>query len=165
MTIQPTRPPHDEDDHAFVELLDVLLDQGVVVQADVVVSVATVPLVGIRLEAAVAGLSKMLEYGYFEDWDEAKRRLEARQAEERRRGPGAYVADHRPKSLPRNPGEHDPRPGVGSDEPSIDDSLERDDQVGRDDQIGRNDSIGRDARIGRDDQDGEDGPGGTNAEE
>lgn len=53
---------------AVVDLADVLLRDGVVVDADVVVTVADVPLVGIRLRAAVAGMATMAEYGYFEDW-------------------------------------------------------------------------------------------------
>lgn len=65
--MKPTRSP--EDEHAVVELLDAVLANGVIVQADVVVSVGSVPLIGIRLEAAVAGLSEMVEYGYFEDWE------------------------------------------------------------------------------------------------
>lgn len=57
------------DGDAVVDLLDVLLEDGVVVQADVVVTVADVPLVGISLRAAVAGMTTMREYGYFEDLD------------------------------------------------------------------------------------------------
>lgn len=68
--MKPTRSP--EDEHAVVELLDAVLANGVIVQADVVVSVGSVPLIGIRLEAAVAGLSEMVEYGYFEDWEGEK---------------------------------------------------------------------------------------------
>lgn len=62
--MQPTRA----DDHAIVELLDVLLERGVVVQADIVVTVADIPLIGISLRAAIAGIAKMTEHdGYA--WD------------------------------------------------------------------------------------------------
>lgn len=67
--MQPTRT----DQHALVELLDVLLDEGVVVQADIVVTVADVPLVGISLRAAIAGMATMSEYGLLAEWDTATR--------------------------------------------------------------------------------------------
>lgn len=62
-----------KDDDAVVDLLDTLLDEGVLLRADVLVTVADVPLVGINLRAAVAGMATMREYGLFEDWDEAVR--------------------------------------------------------------------------------------------
>ena len=62
-----------KDESAVVDLLDVLLDDGVIVQADVLVSVADVPLVGIKLRAAIAGMATMHEYGMFEEWDESIR--------------------------------------------------------------------------------------------
>ena len=65
------RPQKDEN--AIVDLLDVLLDEGVMIQADVLITVADVPLVGINLRAAIAGMATMHEYGFFEDWDEAVR--------------------------------------------------------------------------------------------
>jgi hypothetical protein len=62
--MEPTRT----DQHAVVELLDVLLDEGVIIQADVVVTVADIPLVGISLRAAIAGMAKMSEYGVDVSW-------------------------------------------------------------------------------------------------
>jgi len=56
--------PTNQNEHALVELLDVLLDEGVAIQADVVVTVADIPLVGVSLRAAIAGMAKMSEYGY-----------------------------------------------------------------------------------------------------
>lgn len=67
--MRPTRT--DED--AVVDLLDVLLRDGVIVEADVIVSVAEVPLVGIKLRAAIAGVTTMTEYGMFEKWDRERR--------------------------------------------------------------------------------------------
>lgn len=69
------RPQKDEN--AIVDLLDVLLDEGVMIQADVLITVADVPLVGINLRAAIAGMATMHEYGFFEDWDEAVRARES----------------------------------------------------------------------------------------
>ncbi|MUV56263.1 gas vesicle protein GvpM [Halogeometricum sp. CBA1124] len=69
-------PPTDDD--AVVDLVDVLLEEGAVLDADVVVSVADIPLVGIKLRAALAGMTTMRDYGLFDEWDERLR-------EERRR--------------------------------------------------------------------------------
>jgi hypothetical protein len=65
--MEPTRTDH----HAVVELLDVLLDEGVIIQADIVVTVADIPLVGISLRAAIAGMAKMSEYGVDTSWSGA----------------------------------------------------------------------------------------------
>ena len=65
-------PSKDED--ALVDLLDVVLRDGAVLRADVIVSVADVPLVGIKLTAAIAGMETMTEYGLFEEWDARRRK-------------------------------------------------------------------------------------------
>jgi hypothetical protein len=62
--------------------LDRLLDKGVIIQADVIISVAGIPLIGINLRAALAGMETMLQYGLMQEWDEEVRSLEV----ERRRG-------------------------------------------------------------------------------
>ncbi|WP_310737321.1 gas vesicle protein GvpM [Natronoarchaeum rubrum] len=64
-------PSRDED--AVVDLLDVLLRDGAMLQADVLVTVADVPLIGINLRAAIAGMATMRDYGFFEEWDAATR--------------------------------------------------------------------------------------------
>ncbi len=56
----------EKDDEALVDVLDVLLRDGAILRADVIVSVADVPLVGIKLTAAIAGMKTMTEYGLFE---------------------------------------------------------------------------------------------------
>lgn len=56
------RPTKDE--HALVELLDILLEEGAVIQADLVITVADIPLIGISLRAAIAGMATMAEYGF-----------------------------------------------------------------------------------------------------
>ncbi|MWV39689.1 gas vesicle protein [Natrialba sp. INN-245] len=63
-----------KDDEALVDVLDVLLRDGAILRADVIVSVADVPLVGIKLTAAIAGMKTMTEYGLFEEWDVERRR-------------------------------------------------------------------------------------------
>jgi hypothetical protein len=68
--------------YALADLLDRLLDKGVVIQADVIISVAGIPLIGLNLRAALAGMETMLQYGVMQEWDEEVRSLEV----ERRRG-------------------------------------------------------------------------------
>ena len=68
--MKPTKP----GEGATVDLLDVLLRDGVVLSADVVVTVADVPLVGIKLRAAIAGMSTMTDHGMLTDLDRRKRR-------------------------------------------------------------------------------------------
>jgi len=66
--MEPTR------DSALVDLLDRMLVKGVVLHADVVISVSGIPLVGISLKAAIAGMKTMLDYGIMEAWDDDIRR-------------------------------------------------------------------------------------------
>ncbi|MBI3974684.1 MAG: gas vesicle protein [Chloroflexi bacterium] len=47
----------------LVDVLDRVLDRGLVVQADVIICLAGVPLVGLNLRAVVAGIETMLDYG------------------------------------------------------------------------------------------------------
>jgi len=65
--------PTKDELHGLAEFIDVLLHDGAVIDADVVVTVADVPLVGIKLQAAIAGMTTMAEYGLFEEWDAAQR--------------------------------------------------------------------------------------------
>lgn len=83
------KPTKDED--ALVDLVDVILREGVVVEADVLITVADVPLVGISLRAAVAGMTTMHEYGHFLEWDDEHRRLAGE--EERSQGGGRQKPD------------------------------------------------------------------------
>ncbi|ADB61244.1 gas vesicle protein GVPa [Haloterrigena turkmenica DSM 5511] len=65
------RPRKDEE--TLVDVLDVLLMEGAVLRADVIVSVAGIPLIGVKLTAAIAGMETMNEYGLFEEWDVERR--------------------------------------------------------------------------------------------
>lgn len=67
--MEPTK-----NEHALVEFVDVLLREGAVVRADVIVTVADVPLIGISLHAAIAGMTTMREHGLLEELDEDCRR-------------------------------------------------------------------------------------------
>ena len=62
--MEPTR------NNAFVDLLDRMLVKGVILHADLVISVSGVPLIGVNLKAAIAGMTTMLDYGMMEAWDE-----------------------------------------------------------------------------------------------
>jgi hypothetical protein len=53
----------------LVDLLDRVLDRGLVIDADIIISLAGVPLVGIKLRAALAGMETMVRYGLMEEWD------------------------------------------------------------------------------------------------
>lgn len=65
-------PERDE----VVDLLDKILEKGVVVNSDLIITLADVPLIGVDLRLALAGIDRMLDYGLFEDWDVAHRALE-----------------------------------------------------------------------------------------
>jgi hypothetical protein len=67
----------------LVDLLDRALDKGVVISADLVVSLAGVPLIGVNLRAAVAGMETMLRYGLMRDLDESIREWESKRSEQR----------------------------------------------------------------------------------
>jgi hypothetical protein len=67
--VNPTRDTRA----TLVDLLDRLLSKGLVIDADIIVNVAGIPLLGIQLKAALAGIETMLEYGIWEDWDKAQR--------------------------------------------------------------------------------------------
>jgi len=56
-----------------VDLLDRLLDKGMILNADLIISVAGVPLIGISLKAALASIETMLDYGMMEAWDQSIR--------------------------------------------------------------------------------------------
>jgi len=66
--MEPTR------ENTLVDLLDRLLVKGIVLRADVIITVADIPLIGINLWAAIAGIKTMLDYGMMEAWDESIRK-------------------------------------------------------------------------------------------
>jgi len=60
----------------LVDLLDRVLDKGLVINADIIISVAGIPLIGVNLRAALAGMETMLKYGVMQAWDEKIRTWE-----------------------------------------------------------------------------------------
>jgi hypothetical protein len=69
--MEPTRDTHA----TLVDLLDRVLDKGVILDADIMIHVAGIPLLGVKLQAALAGMETMLKYGMWEDWDKAQRAI------------------------------------------------------------------------------------------
>jgi len=57
----------------LVDLLDRVLDRGLMIDADIIISLAGVPLIGIKLRAALAGMETMVEYGLMREWDKSIR--------------------------------------------------------------------------------------------
>jgi len=69
------QPPKWNNRATFVDLLDRVLDKGLFLRADLVISVAGIPLIGATLSLAVAGTETMLKYGIMTDWDKEIRAL------------------------------------------------------------------------------------------
>lgn len=80
-----------ERESSLVEILDRLLNKGAVLNADLIISVAGIPLIGLNLRAALASMETMLEYGVMQDWDKNSRELYARQEIKLQLPPGEEV--------------------------------------------------------------------------
>ena len=65
------------------DLVERVLDKGIVLKLDLIIGVAGIPLIGISLQAAIAAIETMLEYGMMEAWD-ADSRAQAVAAAQRR---------------------------------------------------------------------------------
>ncbi|MEW6228414.1 MAG: gas vesicle protein [Bacillota bacterium] len=79
--MQPTR----DTQAALVDLLERLLDKGVVLNTDVIVTVGGIPLLGVNLRILLAGMETMLRYGMWQDWDEAQRAFAAQETRRKQR--------------------------------------------------------------------------------
>lgn len=77
--LQPTRDVRA----TLPDLVDALLDKGVFLDLDLVVSVADVPLIGVSLRATLAGFETLLEHGMLVGWDEQTRAWAQRSMQER----------------------------------------------------------------------------------
>jgi hypothetical protein len=69
--------PARDTQTTLVDLLDRILEKGLILDADLIIHVAGIPLIGIKLKAAIAGMETMLKYGIWEDWDAAQRAVAA----------------------------------------------------------------------------------------
>jgi hypothetical protein len=65
--MQPTRTGRA----TLVDLLDRVLDKGLILDADLIISLAGVPLIGVSLRAAIAGVETMQKYGMMKEWTSA----------------------------------------------------------------------------------------------
>lgn len=77
--VEPTRDVRA----TLPDLLDVLLDKGVFLDLDLIVTVAKIPLIGVSLRAMVAGIETMLDHGMMQAWDEQTREWVRRSLSER----------------------------------------------------------------------------------
>ena len=68
--------PSRDTQATLVDLLDRILDKGLVINADIIISVGGIPLLGVNLKAAIAGMETMLKYGVMQAWDEKTRAWE-----------------------------------------------------------------------------------------
>jgi Gas vesicle protein len=74
------------------DLLERVLDKGIVLKLDLIIGVAGIPLIGISLQGAIAAIETMLEHGMMEGWDADSR---------------AYaIRETRRRQLDLQPGEH-----------------------------------------------------------
>lgn len=71
--MKPTRP-HLDRSGTLVDLIDRILVRGIILHADLVITVADIPLIGVSLKAVIAGMKTMLDYGMMEAWDAKIRR-------------------------------------------------------------------------------------------
>lgn len=65
--------PVRESESAVSALVDTLLTKGVYLDVDAIITVAEIPLIGVSLRAAIAGMETLLEYGMMREWDERTR--------------------------------------------------------------------------------------------
>jgi len=78
--MEPVRNSHG----TLVDLLDRVLDKGIIIYADLIVSLAGIPLIGVNLRAAIAGMETMLKYGMMTQWDDRVRTWERQRIEARK---------------------------------------------------------------------------------
>lgn len=60
-----------ERDSSLVDLLDGFMNKGLILNADLIITVAGIPMIGLNLRAALASMETMLDYGMMEAWDKA----------------------------------------------------------------------------------------------
>ena len=96
--MQPTRDTHA----TLVDLLDRVLEKGLVLNADLLIHVAGIPLLGVNLRACLAGIETMLKYGIWQDWDEAQRAIATKERQQKRVKEPINVPGLGPERNPRS---------------------------------------------------------------
>ncbi|MFA6218130.1 MAG: gas vesicle protein [Candidatus Omnitrophota bacterium] len=61
------------------DLLDRLLSKGIILDLDLVIGIAGIPLIGVSLRAAIAAIETMIEYGLLKTWDKKTREYAERE--------------------------------------------------------------------------------------
>ncbi len=87
--MEPTRDTHA----TLVDLLDRILDKGLILNADLIIHIAGIPLLGVNLKACLAGMETMLKYGIWQDWDEAQRVIATEEERKKKKVPLAPQED------------------------------------------------------------------------
>lgn len=59
---------HKQHNIGIVELIDRTLNKGVILNADLIITVADVPLLAANLKLALASVETMMKYGIMNDW-------------------------------------------------------------------------------------------------
>ena len=76
--------PVRERGSALNDLLDRLLTKGIILDLDLVIGVAGIPLIGVSLRAAIAAIETMIEYGLLQTWDEKTREYTERELQKKK---------------------------------------------------------------------------------
>jgi len=83
--MEPTR----NTQATLVDLIDRILDKGLILNADLIIHIAGIPLLGVNLKACLAGMETMLKYGIWQDWDEAQRAVATEERRKKKALPSA----------------------------------------------------------------------------
>jgi hypothetical protein len=73
--------PQRESRATMTDLIERVMDKGVVVKLDLVIGMAGIPLIGISLHAAIAAVETMVQYGMLAGWDSQTRAVENHEAQ------------------------------------------------------------------------------------
>jgi Gas vesicle protein len=73
--------PQRESQATVGDLLERVLDKGIVLKLDLIIGVAGIPLIGISVQGAIAAIETMLQYGMMEAWDAQTRAYAIREAQ------------------------------------------------------------------------------------
>lgn len=64
-------PETESADEGLAGLLNRALNKGAILNADLLITVNDIPLVAVRLQAAIANIETMIEYGIMTEWEPA----------------------------------------------------------------------------------------------
>ncbi len=76
--------PVREAKATVTDLLDRILETGVILDLDMIIGIAGVPLIGVSLRAAIGAIETMIEYGFMQTWDESTRQYAERELRHKR---------------------------------------------------------------------------------